>query len=102
MRVRECGLRETRRSWGMATDLQDPRKLRPAGLEPATDGLENRCSIRLSYGRIARRERHVDWRAGHPGPMRLRLRPAGLEPATCGLGNRRSIRLSYERQTKVL
>ena len=55
-----CGLRETRRSWGMATDLQDPWKLRPAGLEPATDGLENRCSIRLSYGRIARRERRVD------------------------------------------
>ena len=26
-------------------------KARPAGLEPATDGLENRCSIRLSYGR---------------------------------------------------
>ena len=26
-------------------------KIRPAGLEPATDGLENRCSIHLSYGR---------------------------------------------------
>jgi hypothetical protein len=26
-------------------------KVRPAGLEPATDGLENRCSIHLSYGR---------------------------------------------------
>ena len=25
---------------------------RPAGLEPATPGLEGRCSIRLSYGRI--------------------------------------------------
>ena len=25
---------------------------RPAGLEPATLGLEGRCSIRLSYGRI--------------------------------------------------
>jgi hypothetical protein len=25
---------------------------RPAGIEPATAGLEGRCSIRLSYGRI--------------------------------------------------
>jgi hypothetical protein len=26
--------------------------VRPAGLEPATYGLEVRCSIQLSYGRI--------------------------------------------------
>ena len=25
---------------------------RPAGLEPAAPGLEGRCSIRLSYGRV--------------------------------------------------
>jgi hypothetical protein len=29
-------------------------KVRPAGLEPATGGLENRCSIQLSYGRERR------------------------------------------------
>jgi hypothetical protein len=26
--------------------------VRPAGIEPATAGLEGRCSIRLSYGRL--------------------------------------------------
>ena len=47
------GLRTLDRSRGMATDLRIAGNVRPAGLEPATDGLENRCSIRLSYGRIA-------------------------------------------------
>ena len=36
----------------IAQPSRDPLpKVRPAGLEPATDGLENRCSIHLSYGR---------------------------------------------------
>ena len=26
--------------------------VRPSGFEPETDGLENRCSIQLSYGRL--------------------------------------------------
>ena len=39
LEARSTGQRETRPS------------IRPAGFEPATDGLENRCSILLSYGR---------------------------------------------------
>jgi hypothetical protein len=31
-----------------------PRTVPPAGLEPATGGLENRCSILLSYGGLDR------------------------------------------------
>jgi hypothetical protein len=31
--------------------LANTQLARPAGLEPATPGLEGRCSVRLSYGR---------------------------------------------------
>jgi hypothetical protein len=70
--------------------------IRPAGFEPATDGLEIRCSIQLSYGRNSLQSA---WRYSRPAGVlhSVELRPAGLEPATCGLGNRRSIHLSYER-----
>jgi hypothetical protein len=38
---------------------------RPAGLEPATLGLEGRCSIHLSYGRVVENDRKTA-RAGRP------------------------------------
>ncbi len=38
------------REWSSASEPAE--MARPAGLEPATLGLEGRCSIRMSYGRI--------------------------------------------------
>ena len=42
----------TRHATGNALHRQARDMARPAGLEPATYGLEGRCSIRLSYRRI--------------------------------------------------
>lgn len=46
---------------------QNETKVRPAGLEPATLGSEDRYSIQLSYGRIA--EKYDSFSPTMQGPV---------------------------------
>ena len=59
-----------------ANSAPEEQRARPAGIEPATHGLEGRCSIQLSYGCI-------------------QVGVTGFEPATYGSQNRRATRLRY-------
>ena len=59
-----------------AISAPEEQRARPAGIEPATHGLEGRCSIQLSYGCI-------------------QVGVTGFEPATYGSQNRRATRLRY-------
>ena len=75
--------RETPTKQGMQCTASHPiaspctvdSSLRPAGLEPATPGLGNRCSIQLSYERFSARFRRCTARMLHEmQPRKLHLR----------------------------
>ena len=82
-------------SGALPTELRPPSKkpppvatlrlARPAGLEPATAGLEGRCSIRLSYGRT--------WIAR--GAARSLVGAEGFEPPTLCSQSRCATRLRH-------
>ncbi len=60
-------------------------KARPGGFEPPTYGLEVRCSIRLSYGRITLFYRLFLVFPGVVTPVRLTTTVATAQPADVGL-----------------
>ncbi len=71
---------------------QQRRVARPAGLEPATVGLEGRCSIQLSYGR----SRHLrSSRSPRQILTSLLVGVEGFEPPTSCSQSRRATRLRY-------
>ena len=76
--------------------LTDTALARPTGLEPATVGLEGRCSIRLSYGRIVSRIVARALRTAHPACFASRMVGVeGFEPPTSCSQSRRATRLRY-------
>ena len=62
------------------SQLSSPR---PGGLEPPTVGLEIRCSIRLSYERIAPQRSHVMLRCNRPETFGLGGRPPQGREINC-------------------
>ena len=68
---------------------------RPAGFEPATHGLEGRCSIQLSYGRIQSQPIQPNPTAGKWSGMRD-LNPRHPAPKAGALPDCANPRMTYQ------
>lgn len=55
--------KKQRENAGFPAVLRGKSLVRPAGVEPTPNGLEVRCSIRLSYGREGVVDILMDWQA---------------------------------------
>jgi hypothetical protein len=69
---------------------------RPVGFEPTTLGLEGRCSILMSYGRMELCLR-IPWQANIATlyPLAILVGVEGFEPPTFCSQSRRATRLRY-------
>jgi hypothetical protein len=80
----------------VASRTRRPPLARPTGLEPATVGLEGRCSIRLSYGRISSRIVAQPRQPAPSTPHEAELVGVeGFEPTTPCSQSRCATRLRY-------